>query len=100
MSCIFFSKTLSLLSVKLPTDISGAFKRPVSVHRNELQGKDKKFDMVYTLQHLTYHFKQLKSDKKVEDMELFLQCKLGHVKPGEGFFFDKVLPISTYFIFF
>ena len=43
----------SLLAIE-PTKNESAFKRPVSVHRKDLEGQDKKFDIVYVLQHYRY----------------------------------------------
>lgn len=47
---------ISYLSINLfpaldPTKAGNAFKRPVAVRRKDLQGQDRKYDLVYVMQH-------------------------------------------------
>lgn len=49
---LFILSYFALISARVPSDIGNAFKRPVNVARYDLEGGDKKYDLVYVLSHL------------------------------------------------
>ena len=50
----FYLLMIASISAKLMTNNSKSYKRPVSVRRTNLDPADKKFDLVYVLDHLRY----------------------------------------------
>ena len=98
--------------VKLMTKNSKSYKRPVSVRRTNLDPADKKFDLVYVLDHLRYlaslliilffnlalryHLAKLNRPEPLEDRTLFWKIRACHLKPQECFYLPQVVSHPSY----